>query len=486
MFRNSAELAGAVWLAGGILLLVRAVPALAESAGDERGGPALTLFLGALGAFLGGVLVLGLLWRAVRRHAARLHALPLHARSLLRALARPSIWAPALLGVVALVFPALQEHLGNTLELTALGGGVLALGLGLAHLMPMRPSRSAAPAEIETGARPRRGVLLLDAEEPEAPRARAVRRHLRRVLGDRLTQPRRSLWKALWCRNVVAPWRARKLAREYRRVWTAEGGPRTCADARVARALAAGLGPGWRVAVAGPREGGGLGEAIDGLLAAGCEEIRVVPLLPQYSVAATGARIAELHRRLAHRRLQPALRIQTHLYRSPGFIRALAEPVQELLAAASWDQVVFAFPGRTVALAADPFAAQCRATAKALAHELDLAPDRWSLAFGDGPDATGPEPHLYGVLLALAPKAGRVLLVPAGITTDGVETLHGMGVELAAEFQRAGGRELRVVSALNDHPTWIRCLVEHVLGEADAAVVRHAAPEREPASVESR
>lgn len=463
MPRNLAQLAGLAWALGGGSLLLAALSILDVAGADEAAESALPLVLGCVGALLVGAILLGLAWSGARRRVRRLRDVPLAARTLARSLARPALWLPGGIVLLALLARglALEPEAARLLAPPILGLCVLALGLALAHLLPGAPARPASPGtDLDATPSPPCGVLLLDAEEPEAPRATAVRRHLRRVLGDRLTQPRRSLAKALWCRHVIAPLRARKLAREYRRVWTAEGGPRTRADARIARALAGGLGPAWRVAVAGPREGGGLGQALDGLLAAGCQEIHVVPLLPQYSVAATGARLAELHRRLARRRLQPALHIETRLDHRQGYLAALAESARPLLASAPWDRVVFAFPGRAVVLAADPYVAQCLGTAQALARELGLDPERWALGFDE--DLRGPAspPALRSVLLALAPKAPRVLLVPAGTTTDGVETLHGLAVELAAEFQRAGGRELKVAPALNDHPAFVAWLID--------------------------
>lgn len=470
MARQVSELTGGAWLSAGLLLGLRAQREFAAGAELDGTADILGTALGATGAALAGLALAWLLWRPARRWGRTLAALPLGLRSLARTFPRPALLAPLLLGIAALPLIPWPSAWALPLAFLALGLVGPASALGLAQLKrPRTIAATAAEAADEDAAAPPIGVLLLDAEEPEAPRARSVRRHLQRVLGDRLSQPRRSLASALWRRYAVAPWRARKLAREYRRVWTAEGGPRTRADALVARALALELGPLWRVAVAGPREGKGLGEAMEGLLAAGCREIRVLPLLPQYAVAASGARLAELHRRLARRRLQPALRIETSLYLLEGFSDALVERCRDHGLGARPQSVVFAFPDRPLALAADPYPAQCRATARILARKLGLVEGEWSLGFGDGGAAGGAEPDLRTVLVELATRGARVLLVPAGVTTDGVETLHGLAVELAADFQRAGGRELRVVPALNDHPRWIRTLAAFVRNTAQPA-----------------
>lgn len=467
MARNVSQLFGCVWLLAGLALGARALRGLVLDAPDTGAGDVLGATLAALGSALGGLALAALLWRPARRRARDAAALPLSLRGALRALARPTLLTPLVLGLASVPGLPWPEGLAPLLSRCALAACGPALGLGLAFLVRPGTARRGAP-EVPAEARPTRpiGVLLLDAEEPEAPRARAVRRHLQRVLGDRLAQPRRSLASALWRRYAVAPWRARKLAREYRRVWTAEGGPRARADRLVAQALSTCLGPSWRVSVAGPRDRGGLRQAVEDLLAAGCEEIRVVPLLPQYSVAASGARLAELHRILARRRLQPALRIETHLQRQSGFLDACSELAREHGVGARSEPVVFAFPDRPLALSADPYPAQCHATAAALAQRLGLRTGGWHLGFGEGGAAEAGEPSLRAVVLELATRAGRVWVVPAGVTTDGVETLHGLAVELAAEFQRAGGRELRVSPALNAHPRWIRALATWVRGES--------------------
>ncbi len=477
MARNVAQLTGCAWLVAGLALGARASRGFADDAPFASAGDILGSALSVAGGALGGLLVSALLWRFARRRARTLATMALSLRGVLRALARPTLLAPLALALTAAPGMPWPGALAALLTQLAWFACVPALGLALAFLLPRRAAPEPAGAkEPDARATAPIGVLLLDAEEPEAPRARSVRRHLQRVLGDRLSQPRRSLASALWRRYAVAPWRARKLAREYRRVWTSEGGPRARADFLVARALTASLGPAWRVAVAGPRDGGGLREAVEGLLAAGCEEIRVLPLLPQYSVAASGARLAELHRLLARRRLQPALRIETHLYRHAGLLDAWVEHARGHGLGTHGEPVVFAFPDRPPVLEVDPYADQCRATAAALARRLGLAAGDWHLGFGDGEAPGGGEPNLHAVVVALAAKCPRVSVLPAGVTTDGIETLHGLAVELAAEFQRAGGRELRVAPALNDHPRWIRALAELARGGTPAVVGAQGEP----------
>ena len=71
----------------------------------------------------------------------------------------------------------------------------------------------------------RTGILLTNLGTPDAPTTGAVRRYLREFLSDpRVVEAPRLLWW-LVLNLIVLPFRPRRSARLYARIWSAEGSP---------------------------------------------------------------------------------------------------------------------------------------------------------------------------------------------------------------------------------------------------------------------
>ena len=83
------------------------------------------------------------------------------------------------------------------------------------------------------------GILLINSGTPHAADAGAVRAFLARFLADpRVVELPRALWLPLLY-SVVLPFRPRRVARKYRRIWSAAGSPlRDGARPRMAAAVA--------------------------------------------------------------------------------------------------------------------------------------------------------------------------------------------------------------------------------------------------------
>jgi ferrochelatase len=146
-------------------------------------------------------------------------------------------------------------------------------------------------------------------------------------------------------------------------------------------------------------------------------------------------------------------------------VGALASGVRESLARGAVDHVVFSFHGlpERYVEEGDPYREHCQATAAALARELGLAPEDWTLAYQSrfgrgrwlGPDVAVRVP-------GLARRCRRILVAAPGFTLDCLETLEELGLRLEESFRAAGGVELRLVPCLNDRAEWVRAAAELV------------------------
>jgi ferrochelatase len=191
----------------------------------------------------------------------------------------------------------------------------------------------------------------------------------------------------------------------------------------------------------------------------------VLPLYPQYAASTTATALDAVAAHLANLRRTPALRFVDGFHADPGYVRALAQTVNDY-----WtkhgrpDKLVLSFhgvPRRTLDLG-DPYHCQCHATARLLAAELGLASDQWVLSFQSRfGKAEWLKPYTIEVVAALGrEKRRRIDVFCPGFVADCLETLEEIGIENRDAFLQAGGGEYHAIPCLNEHPVWMSALAD--------------------------
>ncbi len=325
--------------------------------------------------------------------------------------------------------------------------------------------------------RPRPGVLLINLGTPDAPRPAAVRRYLREFLGDRrVVELSPWLWRPL-LELAVLPWRPRRSAAAYRRIWLKDptesplrAATRSLAEKLQAQVAARDHAPviDWAMRYGRPA----IAERIEALMAQGCDRLLVCPLYPQYAAATTASALDAVFATFrGHRRL-PAVRTLPPYYDHPAYIAALANSVREHIAAMGWEpeRLLLSFHGLPQAQvdAGDPYREQCGTTAKALRAALGYDAEQAPLAYQSrfGPRAWL-APQLDDALVRLAREGVRdVMVITPGFATDCLETLEEVGMRSRARFLAAGGRRFSVVPCLNDSDAHVALLATLIETEA--------------------
>ncbi|MEO8347213.1 MAG: ferrochelatase [Betaproteobacteria bacterium] len=329
---------------------------------------------------------------------------------------------------------------------------------------------------------PRAGVLLVNLGTPDEPKPSAVRRYLAQFLTDpRVIEIPAWLWKPILY-GVILLVRPTQSARKYASIWTKDGSP-LLVHSQKQRTLLLGY-LGQRLKIAGfpadscPVELGmrygnpSIGKAIDRLRAANCEKILVMPLYPQYAASTTAATLDAVADHLKHVRRVPALRFVDTFHADPGYIKALAQNVNDF-----WtkngrpDRVVLSFHGlpQQTLDKGDPYHCLCHTTGRLLAQELGLTPAQWTLTFqsrfGKAPWL---KPYTSDVLKVLGREGVKhVDVFCPGFVSDCLETLEEIGMEARVTFLESGGKEFRVIPCLNEHPLWIAALTDMVFRNLD-------------------
>ncbi len=324
---------------------------------------------------------------------------------------------------------------------------------------------------------PKVGVLLVNLGTPDAPTPAAVRSYLAEFLTDpRVVEIPVAIWRPI-LHGIVLRMRPAQSAKKYALIWTKDGSPLLLHSVKQKALLqgllgqrlkAAGLPSDFACVELGMRYGApGIASALDKLKAAGCERILVVPLYPQYAASSTASAIDAVCEYVQQGRRLPALRTIDGFHDEPGYIKALAQSVNDY-----WvkhgrpDHVVLSFHGlpRRVLELGDPYHCHCHKTARLLMAELGLDVRQCTTTFQSRfGRAEWLKPYTADTLVALGKEnKGRVDVVCPGFVADCLETLEEIGIEGRQAFLRAGGKDFHVIPCLNEHPRWIAALAELV------------------------
>ena len=311
-------------------------------------------------------------------------------------------------------------------------------------------------------------ILLCNLGTPDAPTAPALRRYLGEFLSDaRVVEIPKALWWLI-LHGVILRIRPKKSAAKYASVWLPEGSPLKVWTQKQAVMLGGYLGQrGHPVEVRFAMRYGNpsIASQLDQLKADGVSRVLILPAYPQYSGTTTASVFDAVYTWAARVRRIPEFRFVNNYHDDAGYIAALADSIRR-----HWqkngqaDKLVMSFhgvPERTRTLG-DTYHCECHKTARLLAENLGLAPDRWQLTFQSRfGKAKWLEPYTEPTLIKLA-QAGlkSVDLVCPGFTGDCLETLEEISMEARHAFLEAGGTGFSYIDCLNDSAQWMAALSE--------------------------
>jgi ferrochelatase len=330
------------------------------------------------------------------------------------------------------------------------------------------------------------GLLLVNLGTPDDPSTSSVRRYLRQFLSDPRVIDIEPWRRKLLLNLVILPFRPRKSAEAYRKIWTERGSPLLFHGQDLAAKVRAKLPASTRVTLAMRYGKPSISEALDRLEAAGVDRIVVFPLYPQYSSAATGSTLEAVFNEAARRNHTPSLQVVPPFYAHPSFLEAVARVARPVLEDGRWERVLFSYHGlperqirksdaskshclsgeecceRITEVNRNCYRAQCHATTQALGDLLGILPEKRILCFqsrlGRSPWI---RPFTDEVVVGLA-RSGvkRVVVLSPAFVADCLETIEELGMRAAESFRAHGGEELRLVPCVNATDAWAEAVIE--------------------------
>lgn len=325
------------------------------------------------------------------------------------------------------------------------------------------------------------GVLLINLGTPDAPTVPAVKKYLAEFLMDPnvIDLP----WPARFALvyGLILPFRPRKITHAYQKIWTSRGSPLRFHHDDLAEGVQKELGTEFQVEAAFRYGSPSITDALKRLHAKPLKKLIVLPMYPQYSLAATESSLKEFKR--AATAFPPVLtEVIRDFYAEPEFVSAVASVTSREIAAFKPDHLLFSFhglPERQVRNATKHeggrcdfsnlccahvgaanqscYRAQCFATTRAVIEKLNWPTTKMSIGFQSRLGRTPwIQPFSDVVIPELAQKGvKRLAVLCPSFVADCLETLEEVGIRAREQFQQCGGEELKLIPCVNASDGWV-------------------------------
>lgn len=345
----------------------------------------------------------------------------------------------------------------------------------------------------------RTGVLLINLGTPDAPTPPAVAKYLREFLMDGFVIDLAPIQRWFLVNLLIVPRRKHQSARLYQKIHTEQGSPLLVHTRNLSALVAAQLARGddqYQVEFAMRYGNPSIHAALKKLHSANVAQIIVAPLYPQYAESSFETAVVETQKCASELNCQDLLSFLPPFYDRPEFISACVQRVAENFYPER-QHLLFSFhslpikhvqrldQSRVHCLVESNcceligeanrncYRAQCVSTARAIANELGLRRDAYTISFQSRLGrAKWLEPASEKVIHELAANGHKKLAVFCpSFVADCLETLEEIAIRGRKTFIEAGGESLELIPALNSHPLWVRALANWIIGTATASPI---------------
>ncbi len=318
-------------------------------------------------------------------------------------------------------------------------------------------------------------VLLVQLGSPKSPKVSDVRDFLKRFLSDpRVVDINPLLWKII-LNCFVLPFRPKKSAALYRRIWDGSSFPLIENTKSFANKVNKYTDERYDVRYGFLLTSPDLGDLLDHwqINRKDYERLIVIPQFPQYSESTIASGYDAWNRELDKRVIIPDFTFVSHYHRLKCFIDLSAQKINDEIAqhrsqGVIVDDLIISFHGiplRRVVQKNDPYFEHCGETYELIKNKIQtLDPKRIHLCFQSrfGSEVwLGPYTDEYAVNLCKE-KPGSIIAVHSpSFVADCLETTDELGHELKEEVHEHGG-ELLFIGSLNDDDQWAKGYAEYI------------------------
>jgi ferrochelatase len=332
-------------------------------------------------------------------------------------------------------------------------------------------------------------VVFVQLGSPEAPTPKALRKYLRKFLGDpRVIDIPAWKWKII-LNCFVLPFRPAKSAKLYERIWDGKSFPLITNTANFTESVREELkkiDPEGYVEVnhaflLSPPYVNEVYDSWEEDLKnnVGATKLMVIPMFPQYSESTIASGVDALGKELSKRVKIPTFEVITNFHRTHAFIdnsvTQLDAKVKELKKEGTKiDKLVISFHGmqkRRVVFKGDDYYRHCYETYRLIVDRLKhFKPEQTVMTFQS---RFGREewitPYTEEVVENLINEGHKELMIYSpSFVADCLETTDELGHELAKDAKKWGGN-VHPVECLNTNEQWCKDFAKYVMTQAEGS-----------------
>ena len=308
------------------------------------------------------------------------------------------------------------------------------------------------------------GVLIINLGTPNSTSWLDIRKYLKEFLSDRrVIEVNPIIWQII-LNLFILTFRPSKTAKAYKKIWmkNINMSPLRYYTEMQSKKLNSEIGNNRLIIDYAMRYGQpSIKSKIIDLKDAGCENLVILPLYPQYAAATTATVCDEVYRTLSKMRWQPSLQIIPHYESEPLYIEAICNSIEDKLSQINWkpDIIMASYHGipKKYFDKGDPYHCYCHKTTRLINEKLQFEiPIMTTFQSRFGPQEWL-QPYTDKTLEKL-PKEGKknILVICPGFASDCVETLEEISMEGKASFVDAGGVNFDFIPCLNDNDNHIQ------------------------------
>ena len=306
------------------------------------------------------------------------------------------------------------------------------------------------------------GILLINLGTPDSTNWWDIRKYLKEFLSDsRVIEVNPILWKII-LNLFILTFRPSKTAHAYKKIWRkdTDESPLLYFTKKQTEKLKNKISNGKTVVDFAMRYGNpSIKFKLNKLKEAGCENIIILPLYPQYAAPTTATVCDEVYRCLMEMRWQPSLQVVPHYESDPAYIEALINSIKDKLKKISWkpDLIISSYHGipKKYFDKGDPYHCYCHKTTRLIKERFSQIDIQLTFQSRFGPDEWL-TPYTDKTLESLPSKGIKNLLVICpGFASDCVETLEEIDIQGRESFISNGGKNFDLIPCLNDNPDHI-------------------------------
>ncbi|MEQ6168548.1 ferrochelatase [Ekhidna sp. MALMAid0563] len=328
----------------------------------------------------------------------------------------------------------------------------------------------------------KKGVLLVNLGTPDSTKVSDVRKYLREFLMDKRVIDIPAFPRFLLVQGIIAPFRAPKSAKEYRKLWDGRGSPLKYYTEDITELLGKKLSEKYSVKFAMRYQNPSIHSVLKEFQKEEVAELHVIPLFPQYASATTGSVIDKVMEITKQWQIIPEIKFTSQFLEEELFIETICDQGKTLMAKESYDHFVFSYHGLPerqirkgsygdycqLGSCCDTlnehnrycYRAQCFETTRLVTTKLGIKEEDYTVCFQSrlGKDPWV-KPYTEDVLKELAKNGTKkVLAFSPAFVSDCLETTIEVGQEYHEEFIEAGGEVWDLVPSLNKEEKWVECL----------------------------